>query len=161
MQPSPETTIQLPEGVCRGERERRAMCQALDYWRGLGGTDSLPRRDTVHPEEQNPELSDNLFVLDLTEPSQPIIEWFGQKVSQFCTGGRAQDLASEVFPRPLGENLPYLCESLVSSGRPIGSSGIAASSAGDVIYRAILLPLSSDGETVDAVLGCVTFKAYG
>jgi hypothetical protein len=72
------------------------------------------------------------------------------------------DLAGrQVGSLPVGyaDNALDLCRAAVSSRKPVANSDQVLDRKGnEILYRLILLPVSDDGDTVNALMGAANFK---
>lgn len=133
-------------------RERRLVLRLLDYWRDLAGDRDMPAPKDVDGADIA-DMWEYCFVItvDDDEPTFTCVgdwhrEFDGVDVSCAPVGTVEVDTL-------IGRATSYLDEVLTRR--------IPASYGGDfvdlhgrcVLYRSILLPLSSDGSKVEAVLG--------
>jgi hypothetical protein len=140
-------------------QERRLVLRVLNHWQELRGARSFAARRELDPAV----LGDDrryCCVLDLDDESDPVFAYVGvafdaahvpsevRRVSN-CRLGSFLGLATEFFPRVLEKRIP------VSIG------GEATSDGRSILFRAILLPLSSDGTRIDALLGAANCRASG
>lgn len=130
----------------------------IAYWRARRAGDALPTHDAIDPLDLAPILP-NLFLLDVEDRSFRF-RLVGEALNARYPGGlkdrRLDDLLSgEVLAETLEEH--RLC---VERRAPVftRNSEESRSVQGDFqVYQRLLLPLSADGEAVDAILGAMHF----
>jgi len=149
-----ETEIQ-----CLGDNsERRGTCRAMLYWAELYESGGLPDVDTINIDDI-PEMADNMFVLRLTrDPVDCAFVYSGSLVDAFCGINPLGQSAKNVFPDTLGERLPYAGEALMQFKNPLAINERVFFNGHYILCRLMLLPLSDDGESVDHVLGALTYR---
>jgi hypothetical protein len=139
--------------------ERRLVSRVLRHWHEIALGQRFPSRDQIDPWfvgddwasctliKLAPQLDHSTFVavgLGLLPPGHESIE--GKAISA-CP----QDTL-------LGVLVKYLPSVQPNSG-PLGISGTATYGVGSILFRAVLLPLSSDGGAqIDSVLGAANFR---
>jgi hypothetical protein len=140
-------------------REMRLTMRVLAYWRDICRGRDFPRASDIAPAtvgedwqhcllikvEPAAERSTFLFIGPaLRVPQEPALE--GQPLIQ-C-------------PRKtlLGQATAYAA-SVVAKRVPISMGGAAVHLGASILYRSILLPVSTDGETIDGLLGAANFRA--
>lgn len=108
------------------------------------------------------ELGRSCFLLVAGEEGEASrFRYFGRdlasEVGRDLTGHSLSDVPrSSLLSRVLGHHLE-----VTRRQRPAGANGRFHSPPGDLLYRAILLPFSSNGDQVDAVLGCYRWRSAG
>lgn len=139
--------------------ERRVCVRALDAWRRLAAPRRFPsgaQLDSVEPAD----LRDHFFVMTAPAGAAAPTCISAGPVMQRAIGRDPKGRAlAEVLPPPIGQKLAGALRDAVATGMPVTDSGRWSRPDGsDIVYRAILLPLSDDQRTIDAVLGAINFR---
>jgi hypothetical protein len=143
------------------DRERRLVLRVLDRWQGLRG-----ERPFAAWRELDPAVfaGDWRYCFGLAvdpagdaggDPGFVYIgDTFGDaapapRLASECRDGTLLKLAVEFFPQVLDKRIPI---SVGGTGRDRGA---------EILFRAILLPLSDDGSRIDGLLGAANCRAVG
>lgn len=138
-------------------QERRLTARIEKEWRGCSGA-PYPRRCDIDRAKFGNDW-DFCFIVDLSdstkdsrfsyvgaalkEPGSPIFE--RQRISE-CSEGSVLALAAKEI-----EKVKELKQSIEQSGRAVHEDS-------EILYRAILLPLSENGLAIDGVLGAIGYR---
>ncbi len=138
--------------------ERRLIGQAFSAWHTLCGDRPYPRLRDVEAACTG-ALLENSFVIDTSGgPEAYAVTRCGSELAQ----GLRLDLTGrriDTLPDEHADQIIDFCRVVVNVGKPVANSDVFLSYHGsEMLYRAILLPLSSDGHAVDALLGAASFK---
>jgi len=132
--------------------ERRLVLRLMAYWDDLRGARTYPPAAEIDPNAIGDDWP-NCGVLVLGQPLQrSTFEYVGAELL-----GHAGQLAPQTTLAEVPESvllspaLSYL-DRLLQKQVPISLGGEAKLEQGPALYRSILLPLSSDGATIDKVL---------
>lgn len=139
--------------------ERRLVGRLLAYWHLLCRGRTYPRLGDIDPDAISEDWRWS-FILDTEEHRDfPNFRYLGSEVAKysgvFLSGEDAftttlLDMATHKLERVFKEGCPLLMEDEVTrfDGRRLS-------------FRAVLLPLSDDGETINFVLGAANGKLEG
>jgi hypothetical protein len=138
--------------------ERRLTTRILVKWKALSQQGALPRRRDLVPEGFGADCPRCLMIEMAPELSQSRPIFIGRELGG---GGWAPDNPSILADYPENSAVALATNKLkavIAKQAPItfGGTGVLGSTA--VLYRAILLPLSDDGDRIDHVIGGVNFK---
>jgi hypothetical protein len=146
-----------------GSDERRMHVRAYNYWCSL-----LDGRDYPSIEDLSPgEIADfgpHSVLLDFTEGTDnPATPFIGTAIRTEC------DLAAEgirtiadVPSRSLLSRLTDHYMQIIANRAPVGFEAEFANQRGhSICYRGILMPFSSDGDTIDFIYGVINWKNVG
>lgn len=150
----------FPEETCcaGGGAERRASCQVLGRWLECRERDLIPTLTKLDLDGLH-AVASNIFVIDPgKKEGRWILEHCGRTVADACLTEPVGQCASLAFPWPLGEQLPDLCRNAMTYRKPIFGSGNAFGPKGEVLYRCIVMPVSSNGKAVDHLLGSLSYR---
>ena len=142
-----------------GNDERRMHVRAYNYWASL-----LEERDFPSIEDLDPDsvadFSPHSVLLDFTAGrDNPATPYVGAAIRAEC--GLDGDVATiaGVPPRSLLSRLTDHYLQIIANRAPIGFEAEFVNQRGaSICYRGILLPFSSDGETIDFIYGVINWK---
>ncbi len=141
------------------EVERRLVLRVLGYWRPLCGDRDFPSLADIDPAAI-PDMWPHCFVLDVAgTPTAPRFRAVGDALLATHHPSPVGRTVSEI-PRDclLGVAVAYFDEVLARQV-PVSRGDEFVSAAGTrILYRSILLPMSDDGVTVNAILGAVNCR---
>jgi hypothetical protein len=129
------------------KEERRLVWRVVRYWKEMGHSGRLPRRDEVEPWLRGEDGANCLLIA---------VEWSIDR-SHFVVIG--VNLAVALCPTDTlaGVLLSHLPQ-VVSARRGLTIEGMATLRGVGILYRAVLLPLSENGTTIDYVLGATNHR---
>ncbi|MBY6127424.1 hypothetical protein KUW15_01710 [Qipengyuania aquimaris] len=142
-----------------GQDERRMQVRAYNHWASLLGDNRLPAIEDLEPEFLG-DFGPHSVLLDFsTGSATPTIQFIGDKLSREC--GLYEDIEdlSEVPKDSLLSQIADNYLKIVSEQAPTGFEAEFVNAKGaTVLYRGILLPYSSDCETLDFVYAVINWK---
>jgi hypothetical protein len=142
-----------------GTDERRMHVRAYNHWASL-----LKGRDYPSIEDLDPAdvtgFADHSLLLDFTaDPQDPATSYIGAALKAECELGDDVRTISAVPPRSLLSRLTDHYMQIIANRAPIGFEAEFTNQRGrDICYRGILMPFSSDGETIDFIYGVINWK---
>lgn len=139
-------------------RERRLVLRILAYWRGVRGDRAFPAPAEIRDEGLGQDLE---FCLRLSLPAgaaDPMIARLGAHYAAESPAlcGRP---VSACPPGTIISATAALARDVLAQRVPITVGGEATHRGGLVLFRSILLPLSTDGARIDAFLGAANYRA--
>ena len=145
-----------------GADERRMHVRAYNYWCSL-----LEGRDYPSIEDLEPgniqDFGPHSVLLDFTEGSDnPATPYIGSAIREEC--GLADDIKSiaDVPSRSLLSRLTDHYMQIIANRAPVGFEAEFVNQLGrNICYRGILMPFSSDGDTIDFIYGVINWKDVG
>ncbi len=152
-----EHGIETPNAI--SSDERRMHVRAYNHWASLLDGRTYPSVEDVHPEG-NDDFGPHSVLLDFTGGVQaPSIAWLGQKLRAECDlPGEVDDIAA-VPARSLLSRLTDHYLQIIANRAPIGFEAEFVNARGhNTLYRGILMPLSSDDDTIDFIYGVINWK---
>ncbi len=135
------------------------LLQIYDYWNSLRAGRSMPARKDLDPG-QLPRHLPNLMLIDvLNEPRRFRYRLIGSRVVEASAENRTGQFFDEVAFFKDNPNVVKDYMSIADSAAPHLSSEPFINHSNKMTYkgRRLLLPLSSDGETVDMLLAYFYF----
>ncbi len=149
-----------PQTIVRSDGvERRANSRALRYWQELAGSRRFPSRSQVTRQGAT-DLWDHLFIVEVTaNPADYRFVLAGEILRTALGRDPTGEKVSEVLPGGMGTRTLFLHQAAVGLKGPVDDAAKWVREDGvEVLYRSILLPLSDDGNTVNALLGAFSFR---
>jgi hypothetical protein len=145
-----------------GTDERRMHVRAYNHWASL-----LEGRDYPSIEDLDPasieDFGPHSVLLDFTAGrDNPATPYIGAAIREEC--GLTADIQtiSEVPSRSLLSRLTDHYMQIIANRAPIGFEAEFVNQRGESIcYRGILMPFSSDDDTIDFIYGVINWKGVG
>ena len=145
-----------------GADERRMHVRAYNYWCSL-----LEGRDYPSIEDLEPgnieDFGPHSVLLDFTEGSEnPATPYIGTAIREECGIGDDIKSISDVPGRSLLSRLTDHYMQIIANRAPVGFEAEFVNQRNHSIgYRGILMPFSSDGDTIDFIYGVINWKDLG
>lgn len=142
-----------------GANERRMHVRAYNYWAKLLGNRVFPSIEDLDPENIE-DFGPKSVLLDFTSGIEnPAIPFVGKTLRDECALDDAVTYLDEV---PRGSLLSRITDhymQILANQAPIGFEAEYRNDRGSTImYRGILLPFSSDDDSIDFVYGVINWK---
>ena len=151
--PSEQPTIEI------GSDERRMHVRAYNYWVSLLNGRDYPSIEDLEPGDVS-DFADHSVLLDFTagrnDPSTPYV---GSAIREECGLDDGIKSIDQVPSRSLLSRLTDHYLQIIANRAPIGFEAEFVNQRGEPIsYRGILMPFSSDGDTIDFIYGVINWK---
>jgi hypothetical protein len=142
-----------------GNDERRMHVRAYNYWVSLLDGRAYPSIEDLIPENLE-DFGPNSVLLDFTAGiDDPNIAYLGAKLRTACELPVGVTSVAEVPSRSLLSRLTDHYMQIIANRAPIGFEAEFCNDAGnDIMYRGILMPFSSDDDTIDFIYGVINWK---
>ncbi len=142
--------------------ERRMQVRAYNYWVSLLDGRDFPSIEDLEPAEVE-DFAGQSVLLDFTGGrDNPAIPYVGAAVRDECG---MNDDARTIFDVPGRSLLSRLTDhymQIVANRAPVGFEAEFENQREESIcYRGILMPFSSDGDTIDFIYGVINWKQVG
>ena len=147
-----------PPGI--GQDERRMQVRAYNFWASLLEDRNFPSIEDLDPELQN-DFGPNSVLLDFSSGVEnPGVTYLGETLAGECgTQGMEIERLSDVPPRSLLSRITDHYLQIIANQAPIGFEAEFQNQRGTtILYRGILLPFSSDDDTIDFIYGVINWK---
>jgi hypothetical protein len=146
-------------GAAIGTDERRMHVRAYNYWVSLLNGRDYPSIEDLEPGEVS-DFAENSVLLDFTagrdNPSTPYV---GAAIREECGLDDSIKSIEDVPSRSLLSRLTDHYLQIIANRAPIGFEAEFVNQRGEPIsYRGILMPFSSDGDTIDFIYGVINWK---
>ena len=154
---SDDHAIDGPAGI--SANERRMHVRAYNYWASLLGDRMLPSIEDLNPE-QIEDFGPHSVLLDFTAGIEnPAVVYLGTELRRECEIVGQIDTIGDVPTRSLLSRLTDHYLQIIANAAPIGFEAEFVNQRGaEIMYRGILMPFSSDDDTIDFVYGVINWK---
>ncbi len=142
-----------------GQDERRMQVRAYNHWASLLGDRLFPHIEDLDPANL-PDFGPHSVLLDFSFGLEnPAVRFLGEKLARECSSNGVITRLSDVPPRSLLSRITDHYMQILANQAPIGFEAEFVNQRGvTVLYRGILLPYSSDDETIDFIFGVINWK---
>lgn len=142
-----------------GTDERRMHVRAYNYWVSLLDGRDYPSIEDLEPSDVV-DFAAHSVLLDFTGgPENPALPYIGTAIR--TEGGLPEEVRSidEVPSRSLLSRLTDHYMQIIANRAPVGFEAEFENQRGEELcYRGILMPFSSDGDTIDFIYGVINWK---
>ncbi len=142
-----------------GQDERRMQVRAYNYWASLLGERTYPSVEDIEPDSL-PDFSENSVLLDFTGGIEnPAIVFLGDKLAGECGHEGPIETLDDVPPRSLLSRITDHYMQILANQAPVGFEAEFINQRDiTILYRGILLPFSTDDDTIDFIYGVINWK---
>ncbi|MBV1917319.1 MAG: hypothetical protein KUG65_04570, partial [Sphingomonadaceae bacterium] len=142
-----------------GEDERRMQVRAYNFWAAMLGDRKFPAAEDLDPESQG-DFGPYGVLLDFSSGIEdPAIVFLGDKLASECGATAQIERLSDVPSRSLLSRITDHYLQIIANQAPIGFEAEFVNQRGTtILYRGILLPFSSDNDTIDFIYGIINWK---
>ncbi len=142
-----------------GQDERRMQVRAYNFWASLLDQGHFPPVQSLL-DGQLPDFSDHSVLLHFDSGIEdPAIPFLGGVLAEECEAGSALRRLSDVPGRSLLSRITDHYLQIIANQAPIGFEAEFVNQRGrTILYRGILLPFSTDNETIDYIYGVINWK---
>ena len=142
-----------------GTDERRMHVRAYNYWVALLGGRDFPSIEDLESSDVQ-DFSAHSVLLDFTcGGDNPAIPYVGAMIRDECALDDDMRTIADVPSRSLLSRLTDHYMQIIANRAPVGFEAEFENPRGDTIcYRGILMPFSSDGDTIDFIYGVINWK---
>ncbi|PKB13936.1 hypothetical protein B0I00_2564 [Novosphingobium kunmingense] len=153
-----ETVNEVPPSPV-GQDERRMQVRAYNHWASLLDNRNFPSIEDLEPENL-PDFAPYSVLLDFTQGiDQPSIRYLGDRLAAECGGSGEIETLDDVPSRSLLSRITDHYMQILANQAPIGFEAEFVNQRDQtVLYRGILLPFSSDDDTIDFIYGVINWK---
>ena len=156
--PEENTARELPPEAI-GQDERRMQVRAYNHWASLLGDATFPSIEDLEPHNLT-DFGPNSVLLDFSAGiDDPIVQYLGEMIATECGTDGSIERLSDVPPRSLLSRITDHYMQILANQAPIGfEAEFVNQRDASILYRGILLPFSSDDETIDFIYGVINWK---
>lgn len=143
-----------------GTDERRMHVRAYNYWVSLLDGRNYPSIEDLEPANLA-DFATHSVLLDFTAgPENPALPYIGTAIRAECDLPEEVRSIDEVPSRSLLSRLTDHYMQIIANRAPVGFEAEFENQRGEELcYRGILMPFSSDGDTIDFIYGVINWKA--
>ena len=154
---SSDEGVDSPIGI--GTDERRMHVRAYNYWVSLLDDRAYPSIEDLDPASLT-DFAANSVLLDFTGGFEnPTLTYLGAAIRAECDLPAEMLSASEIPSRSLLSRLTDHYLQIIANRAPIGFEAEFINYRGNnTLYRGILMPFSSDDDTIDFIYGVINWK---
>jgi hypothetical protein len=152
-----DAAIEAPP-VISGD-ERRMQVRAYNFWTAQLHEKNYPCIEELDPASVE-DFNDYSVLLDFTSGIEnPSIEYLGEKLRVECGLEEGITYLDQVPSRSLLSRITDHYLQIIANRAPIGFEAEFVNDRGvNIMYRGILLPYSSDDDTIDFIYGVINWK---
>ena len=142
-----------------GTDERRMHVRAYNYWVGLLDGRDFPSIEDLESGDVQ-DFSAHSVLLDFTcGGDNPAIPYIGAAIREECALSDDTRTIADVPSRSLLSRLTDHYMQIIANRSPVGfEAEFDNPHAETICYRGILMPFSSDGESIDFIYGVINWK---
>ncbi len=142
-----------------GQDERRMQVRAYNHWASLLADRNLPSIEDLDPDSL-PDFGPFSVLLDFTNGIEdPAVRYLGAELAVECDAPQGISQLSNVPARSLLSRITDHYMQILANQAPIGFEAEFVNQRGStILYRGILLPFSSDDDTIDFIYGVINWK---
>ena len=142
-----------------GTDERRMHVRAYNYWVSLLDGRDFPSIEDLEPADVV-DFSAHSILLDFTcGRDNPAIPYVGASIREECGLDDDMRMIADVPSRSLLSRLTDHYMQIIANRAPVGFEAEFENQRSESIcYRGILMPFSSDGDTIDFIYGVINWK---
>ncbi|WP_416379168.1 hypothetical protein [Alteriqipengyuania sp. WL0013] len=143
-----------------GTDERRMQVRAYNHWAGLLEDRNFPSIEDLDPDAL-PDFGPYSVLLDFsTGIENPGISYLGAKLAEECDADTSNMAKLDDIPaRSLLSRITDHYMQILANQAPIGfEAEFVNQRSQTILYRGILLPFSSDDDTIDFIYGVINWK---
>src|SRR3954451_10100292 len=162
-EPSPPSEV--PGGdvsATIGTDERRMHVRAYNYWVSLLDGRDFPSIEDLEPADVA-DFSGHSVLLDFTcGVENPAMPYLGAAIRDECGLDDDMRTIGDVPSRSLLSRLTDHYMQIIANRAPVGFEAEFQNQRDEnICYRGILMPFSSDGDTIDFIYGVINWKKVG
>lgn len=145
--------------IAVGTDERRMHVRAYNYWVSLLNGRGYPSINDLDPGTIA-DFGPHSVLLDFTKGIEnPAIAYLGRALREECSLDAGTTHIAQVPGRSLLSRLTDHYLQIIANRSPIGFEAEFVSTRGfNTVYRGILMPFSSDEDTIDFIYGVINWK---
>ena len=145
-----------------GADERRMHVRAYNYWCSLLEGRDYPSIEDLEPGDIE-DFGPHSVLLDFTEGrDNPATPYIGTVIREECDIGEDVKSIAAVPSRSLLSRLTDHYLQIIANRAPVGfEAEFVNQRSRTICYRGILMPFSSDGDTIDFIYGVINWKDLG
>lgn len=142
-----------------GQDERRMQVRAYNHWASLLADRNFPSIEDLDPAAL-PDFGPYSVLLDFTGGiDNPAVQFLGEELARECGTEGPISTLGDVPSRSLLSRITDHYMQILANQAPIGfEAEFVNQRSVTILYRGILLPFSSDDDTIDFIYGVINWK---
>ncbi len=142
-----------------GQDERRMHVRAYNFWAKLLDGRCFPSIEALDVDDLG-DFGPNALLLDFTAGiDNPAVVFVGETLARECDIDEGVAHIDDVPRRSLLSRLTDHYLQIIANRAPIGFEAEFVNARGaTILYRGVLLPFSSDDDTIDFIMGVINWK---
>lgn len=142
-----------------GQDERRMQVRAYNHWASLLQDRNFPSIEDLDPAAL-PDFGPHSVLLDFTGGIEnPAVQYLGEELARECGATGTLRSLDDVPSRSLLSRITDHYMQILANQAPIGFEAEFVNQRGaSILYRGILLPFSSDDDSIDFIFGVINWK---
>src|SRR5688572_28847202 len=158
-QPAGETPPVDDVAAAIGTDERRMHVRAYNYWVSLLDGRDYPSIEDLEPADLS-DFAAHSVLLDFTSGREdPATSYIGAAIREECGLADNVQTIADIPSRSLLSRLTDHYLQIIANRAPVGFEAEFVNQKGvPICYRGILMPFSSDGDTIDFIYGVINWK---
>ncbi len=142
-----------------GQDERRMQVRAYNFWASLLDSGQFPPVQSLL-DGNLPDFADHSVLLHFDQGIEdPGIPFLGRVLADECEAGSPLRRLSDIPGRSLLSRITDHYLQIIANQAPIGFEAEFVNQRGrTILYRGILLPFSTDNQTIDYLYGVINWK---
>ncbi|MBA3577135.1 MAG: hypothetical protein H0W39_05950 [Sphingomonas sp.] len=159
VEPSEESSHEETVAIEIGTDERRMHVRAYNHWVSLLDGRDYPSIEDLEPGDLK-DFANHSVLLDFTSGrNNPATPYIGTAIRAECDLDDEVRSIADVPSRSLLSRLTDHYMQIIANRAPVGFEAEFENQRGDnICYRGILMPFSSDGDTIDFIYGVINWK---
>lgn len=147
--------------ISGGGQEQRLTFRLLSYWNRVRGNRSMPMLSDVNISEIT-EIWHFTFTIDLLDPGGHKFHYFGPSLASVFGQDYTGEYLADVMEQDGGmlSNTIGFYDKVVEKAEPALEAASFYSEGNEVRYRSIIVPFSTDGTTIDYLVGTTNYKVF-
>ena len=160
--PSDDASAPYDVAAAIGTDERRMHVRAYNHWVSLLEGRDFPSIEDLEPADVS-DFATHSVLLDFTcGRDNPAIPYVGTAIRDECGVDDDMRVIADVPSRSLMSRLTDHYMQIIANRAPVGFEAEFENQRSESIcYRGILMPFSSDGDTIDFIYGVINWKHVG
>lgn len=138
--------------------ERRLTGRMLAKWTALADGQPMPRLTDITPEAFGPDWRHCILIQLNGVPSRSRLAHVGEAVGAGHRKSDMVEIVSDYSERSLLRLATAKIPAMLAKNGPITFGGTGAINHKPILYRAILLPISSGDDSVTHTLGAISYR---
>ncbi len=139
--------------------EQRLTFRLLSYWNRIRGDRLFPALSDINISEIE-EMWHLSFTIDVTDPDNHMLQYFGPDLVSIFGTDYTGEAVSEAMNDVILNNTVGSYLKCMAERKPTMEAASFSYDGNELRYRTLTVPFSSDGNTIDYLMGTTNYKAF-